>query len=365
MKILHVEMTGGLGGIQTLTRDIIKYSHDHNEIYYIKQGGLVAEQIEKNKGVVTVDEKTPFFRFFLKAHTLFNFINHKSFDVVIFHDAGIISFLCLRLIKRGKIHIPCYVYEHDDVFSIYNKRTFKTRLYKEIFIHTLKMSDGILCISKFVISQGQKLFPNKKSFLVYNGIDLKNFKPSKLLKKENKMIEILFVGRIIKDKGLETLVKCLAEMKNEISFHLKIVGGGDDEETIKQLIDLYRLNDEIEIKDPTPNVVQYYQKADFFVHPAIWNEGFGITLVEALACGVPCIGPRSGAIPEIIEDGKNGFLYDSKSETGLKEALRKAFEIKTKNNYLQMRKDSIFSASTFDINNTIKRLEEIFKNTSK
>jgi glycosyltransferase involved in cell wall biosynthesis len=362
MKILHIEMTGGLGGIQTLTRDILKYSDEDNEIYYLKQGGIISEQIVNYGGKVFTDESVNFKSFTKKAQTLFNFINKNCFDVLVFHDAGIISLKCLKLIKRNNKKIICYVYEHDDVFSIFNKKGIKNFIYKHILISSLKVCDGIICISKFVLSQGQRIYKNKKSSLVYNGIDLNVFKPSNNYNIKAKTIELLFVGRIVREKGVDTLVKALVAMKGVIDFHLTIVGGGDDEKTVSELIEKNKLKEKIEIKSPTTNVVEYYQKADFFVHPAIWNEGFGITLVEALACGVPCIGPKTGAIPEIIRDDENGFLFESNSQTSLEAALKKAFDIKSTNKYSEMRKKSAFSSLRFDINNTIKNLESLFRN---
>ena len=62
-------------------------------------------------------------------------------------------------------------------------------------------------------------------------------------------------------------------------------------------------------------------KSDIFVHPAIWEEGFGIAIVEAMASGLICIATNRGAIPELIDDQINGYLVESNSATAMAEKL--------------------------------------------
>ena len=57
------------------------------------------------------------------------------------------------------------------------------------------------------------------------------------------------------------------------------------------------------------------------MHPAIWEEGFGISIIEAMSCGKICIASRKGAIPEIIDDGVNGFLVESNKEDELSKKI--------------------------------------------
>ena len=55
-------------------------------------------------------------------------------------------------------------------------------------------------------------------------------------------------------------------------------------------------------------------KARAFLHPTQWREPFGLTLVEAMACGCPVIAIRKGSIPEIVKDGETGFVVDDVEE---------------------------------------------------
>ena len=68
------------------------------------------------------------------------------------------------------------------------------------------------------------------------------------------------------------------------------------------------VQDKISFEGKSNRVRDYLYAADVFVHPARCPEGFGITLVEAMATGLPCIAFEKGAIPELITSGREGFL---------------------------------------------------------
>jgi glycosyltransferase involved in cell wall biosynthesis len=72
---------------------------------------------------------------------------------------------------------------------------------------------------------------------------------------------------------------------------------------------------------PQAHLVPAYQRADVFVYPSVWDEPFGMPLVEAMACGVPVVSPRSGGIPEFVKDGENGLLVERGNADALGQAL--------------------------------------------
>jgi glycosyltransferase involved in cell wall biosynthesis len=74
---------------------------------------------------------------------------------------------------------------------------------------------------------------------------------------------------------------------------------------------------------PRPQLVDFYYNADVFAFAPIWNEGFGIPPVEAMAAGVPVVATRTGAIPEIVRDQQTGFLVDKNDPRSLAEGILK------------------------------------------
>jgi glycosyltransferase involved in cell wall biosynthesis len=87
------------------------------------------------------------------------------------------------------------------------------------------------------------------------------------------------------------------------------------------------LGDQIEYVGyvPREKLFSYYQKAKALLVPIMWSEPFGLVMVEALACGTPVIAFNRGSAPEIIENGRNGFIVEDVDQ--MVEALRKVHNI--------------------------------------
>ena len=69
------------------------------------------------------------------------------------------------------------------------------------------------------------------------------------------------------------------------------------------------------------DLIEFYRSAHVFVFPSVWDEPFGMPIIEAMACGIPVIATHGGGIPEIIEDGKTGFLVERGDTDGLADAI--------------------------------------------
>jgi len=74
--------------------------------------------------------------------------------------------------------------------------------------------------------------------------------------------------------------------------------------------------------------VELYQNAKAFLFPILWEEPFGLVMIEALSCGTPVVAFANGAIPEVIVDGKTGFVIENDSEAEMTEAIKKIDSIK-------------------------------------
>jgi glycosyltransferase involved in cell wall biosynthesis len=155
---------------------------------------------------------------------------------------------------------------------------------------------------------------------VYNGTDLDLFSFS-----SEPEDFLLFTGRITPEKGVKEAIK----VAKDSNHRLLIIG--PVHHNAKDYFDQYikpELNDRILYlgrmdQDQLP---RYYQKAKAVLTPVQWEEPFGLTTIEAMACGAPVISLRRGAAPEIIVHGKTGFIVDSLAE--MVEAVDKVGQIK-------------------------------------
>jgi glycosyltransferase involved in cell wall biosynthesis len=116
---------------------------------------------------------------------------------------------------------------------------------------------------------------------------------------------ILYVGGLAKHKNIETLVNAFRSVAGEMPHHLVLVGGRYHTSSDEQLWRLIREGryERVSLLDAVPDddMPALYQMAEMFVLPSL-NEGFGLTLLEAMAGGVPVIASRRGAMPEVVGD---------------------------------------------------------------
>ncbi len=134
---------------------------------------------------------------------------------------------------------------------------------------------------------------------------------------------VLSIGRYTKQKGFDFLIKASAKLKKDFpDWKFKIVGSGEDETLLKNLIAEYQLEDYVNLLPPTKNVVDLYKSASIYCMSSRW-EGFPMVLLEARECGLCCVSfdcPEGPA--EQITDGVDGFLCERENADDLAEKLK-------------------------------------------
>ncbi len=137
---------------------------------------------------------------------------------------------------------------------------------------------------------------------------------------------ILYVGRLEKIKGVHTLLKA---MQSNPSIHLKIIGDGSEEASLKTFKDIKNLNNvEFLGKLSKEEVLVAIEKSEFLVCPSEWYEVLGLTIFEAMLMGKPVIGSDIGAIPESVIHGQTGLLFQAGNAIDLSEKIRELYNSK-------------------------------------
>ena len=160
------------------------------------------------------------------------------------------------------------------------------------------------------LSNNQRKPDKKLPYLatVYNGLDLKKFPFS-----AKKGDYLLFVGRMVSEKGIKEAVE-VARATGE-----KLIMIGPIYSNKRAYFDKHVrpfLNDKIKYLGyiEPDKLAPYYQNAKALLTPIKWEEPFGMTFLEAMACGTPVISMRRGSAPEVIVDGKTGYLVNNLEE---------------------------------------------------
>lgn len=171
-----------------------------------------------------------------------------------------------------------------------------------------KSVDAFVACSHFnawQISAHFKRFPG----VIYNGVDIQQFQPGLRNPERRRQLveddEILFAfaGRVVGWKGMEIAVKALAEpVLRDLPVRLLIIGEGDAKTGLARLAEKLGVAERVIFQGAVPHkeLPAWYALADAGVFPSIADEAFGITIAEAMACGLPVIGSYIGGIPEVI-----------------------------------------------------------------
>jgi phosphatidylinositol alpha-1,6-mannosyltransferase len=139
---------------------------------------------------------------------------------------------------------------------------------------------------------------------------------------------MLSVARLSRHKGVDTALKALARLSGRYpDLHYAVVGTGEELEALEEEARQLGVGDRVQFLTEVPdrdlpalyNVATVYLGVSRLMEQRV--EGFGISIAEASACGVPVVAGRSGGIPEAVRDGETGFLVDAERPDGVAEAV--------------------------------------------
>jgi len=128
---------------------------------------------------------------------------------------------------------------------------------------------------------------------------------------------ILFIGRLMREKGLDFLVQALKRVQGQ--WRCTIVGQGPELEPVKSLVKKLGMFERFSFPGWVPNesIGDYYQKARMVVVPSVWPEPFGIVGIEAMARARPVLAFDVGGISQRLENNKTGYLVKRKDIVGM------------------------------------------------
>nr|WP_295971644.1 N-acetyl-alpha-D-glucosaminyl L-malate synthase BshA [uncultured Bacillus sp.] len=193
--------------------------------------------------------------------------------------------------------------------------------YDESLIDAIKFgiegSDAVTAVSQSLISQTYELIDtNKPIQAVYNFIDDRIYKriPSSVHLKEEYDIcrnekVIIHVSNFRKVKRVRDVVKAFAKIVTYMPAKLLLVGDGPEMSIVSRIVDELQIQDQVLFLGKQDNLEELYSFSDLLLLLSE-KESFGLVALEAMSCGVPCIGTRIGGIPEVIIDQETGFICE-------------------------------------------------------
>lgn len=276
-------------------------SSDINHYIYINVTSLKA-RIERR--IRSYFHSNEYYNYYIEYYfeKVYADLRNKNYDYILLENCPGYTY---KLSQRG--HHNLILHLHNDLLNS------NTRYHDVIFKNLSK----ILTVSGYIKERVSTIQPSDKIKTIYNGIDLKNFSPKDINTVSRKDIGlsekdfvIIYSGRINQDKGISELIDAMLQLKEYSQIKLMILGSSFFGDAKNENAFIGSLREKTKrIKDnivftgfiPYQNVPEYLHIADIAVLPSMWDEPFGLTIVEALAAGLPLITTRGGGIPEICE----------------------------------------------------------------
>lgn len=214
--------------------------------------------------------------------------------------------------------------------------------------HALQKSDRIISVSKNQIKDLPDKY-TKKMFIITNGVYLNKFKPITKIKQKKNVV--LFVGRIIKDKGINEILYVAKQLP---SYEFWFAGKGD----LSKEINLS--NTKYLGEKNSDELVKLYNQATICILPS-YHEGFSNVGLETIACGRSLI--CTPDFSEYIENGKDGIIIPAKDEKALKDAIVDLMINEKKRKMIE--KNARKKALQYSWDNVAKKYMEVFKEVLK
>lgn len=218
--------------------------------------------------------------------------------------------------------LPYIVSLRGSDVPFYSKRFFIIDLifFKYLSKIVWKKANAVVALSNDLIDIARKTSKKQEISVLYNGIDVEEFRPNEEILAKEKTFNILFVGRLIERKGLNFLLEAFSSLSVKYpNARLLVAGDGPLSQTYQQYAKDNNLEEKIEFLGVVKHeeIVKVYQRSHVFVLPSL-NEALGNVTQEALASGLPMITTRTGAA-EIV--GKQGILIEKCSAREIEQGI--------------------------------------------
>lgn len=293
----------------------------------------------------------------IKAFAQIRRINPDIVHAQRFYREGLAAFLAKMFFKK-----PYVVYSHGhDVYQPWRFKGIASKLF-------LGRADAVIVLTQDLKEKIKEIY-DRDVFVIPNGIDLRRFeglshRDSHKLAESGERI-ILFVGRLHPVKGVAYLIEAMTTIiKRNPKVRLWLVGDGEERQSLENLVNKLGLTQYVNFVGKVPNeeVPEYMASSDVLVMPSL-SEPFGIVLLEAMACGLPIVATNVGGIPEIVQDGENGFLVEPESSEEIADRVLKLLE----NDDLRRRisQNNIEEVKNYSWEAVVDKLEKVYQGIVK
>ncbi len=299
------------------TVSIYKLPINKKDIHYWTQGEIIAYSWKANKYIKKLMEEKEYD------------VCHAFFGI----PCGAIAYLLRK-------KIPYIVsLRGSDVPGFNDRFGFQYVFLKPIIRTIWKRAGAVVANSKGLKELALLTSPDQEISVIYNGIDVSEFKPDLNRTNDGNGLRIVCVSRLIERKGIKYLIEAIGKLKNK-NIKLVLVGEGNQEEELKKLAQDLGISDIVDFKGyiSHDNIADIYRNSDVFILPSL-NEGMSNALLEGMASGLTVIVTDTGGTVELL-DG-NGIIIPMGDSDAIVEAIRRLMDHPDERKRMNMRSRQI------------------------
>ena len=348
--MLAPEFLPNWGGVGTYIVELIKHLPEDFEVIVITpdRGEVDANYLHDHLKVIRTSKAGDTFIYNLKFQysclkKVPELVKKEEIDVIHSHTAHMPDLL----LSFKELNIPVVTTVHSTIKLQRRGTKMSTSFWNAEFSEkmTCLLYPFLRLAEEFYFSRGRKYITVSKWMknylkqeynldgvkVIYNSVDTDFFykrKDFEFIAPEgykNREV-ILYCGRLIGLKGVGILIKSMKEVIKKHGDALFLFAGRGNQSYFERLLrdlEIPRKNYEFLGHVDYNRLVEYYSISDVFVLPS-FHENLPTSLLEAMACEVPCIATDVGGVPEIIKDGENGILLNAGDMKGLADAINNA-----------------------------------------
>lgn len=343
-KILIGTVNLDIGGIEKTLIGLlnnIDYKKYDVDLLLLKTNGVLKEKINKNVNIITPYKNKKTEKIVnssniickILKHLLFNYITarlwinkNKKYDVAISYS-GYYPFIdkYIGLSNSNKK----LIWVHTDLKKVYETdKLYRIRI--KLTKNKYNYFNKIICVSESVKESFLKIFNinNDKIDIQWNIVDINTTNNNEL--KIDGELKLISVGRLNYIKRYDNLIKIHQKLLQDgLNIKTYLVGSGEEELKLKNMINEYKLNDSFIMLGQLDNILNIIKQADIFVSTSEF-EGWPTVLLETLHVGVPFVAPNVNGIKDIANNiaPKNSFLLKENNIESLCEGIKEMIERK-------------------------------------
>lgn len=360
-KILFISNDGGYTGAPIFLVKLIKHLRAHADIQlsvlFVKPGPLIATVVNEGVSVVTSEKSLLGISRFAKLHRRLSHYFRYCKLLLLYRPNLVYSNTIVNfgeVILAGCLGIPVLLHMHEG--SIITKE-YRFRLRLSCFF-----ANEIITGSEYV-AKVLKEVTGRNGIVIYNGLYQLDCVFDKKTELRNPVL-LGIIGTVVHNKGQKVVIQAVEILaKKGRAIKLKIAGAVGDKLYFDDIVEMTKngvLNYCVDFLGPVANSSEFISSVDIVVVPS-FDEALPTVILEAFSLGIPVVASNVGGIPEIIQDGVNGFLFDKGNSIMLADCLESIIQDSRRITFITSAASQTLN-SKFDAIFSFNHIEEHIRN---